>query len=153
MLGSQREGDQYGTLMAGYYSLISDREVLRGEAHLLMKEHKWSDYLEDTEVRESTKVYSILLGKRIRLSGGAEVTVYELVATAAGVELPNVKIGPDEANATLRRYGMKVRAGNPVSTGKWLIENNSHEVTRLLSDTPFAADWRGQLLRLDGAEK
>ncbi len=103
-------------------------------------------------MRESTKVYSILLGKRIRLSGGVEVTVYELVATAAGVELPGVKIGPDEANATLRRYGMKVKAARPVSDGKWLIQNTSHEVTRMFSDTPYAADWRGRLIRLDGAD-
>jgi hypothetical protein len=89
----------------------------------------------------------------MRLAGGSEVTVYELVAWAAGVEVPNTKMDPSEANATLKRYGMKVIAGKPVETGKWLIENNSHKVTRMMSYTPFSADWRGRLLRLDGAEK
>lgn len=145
--GSQRDGDQYGTLLAGAWSLITT-EVATTEAALLMIDgYDWSEHRENNEVDESDRALAALMGSLIRVHGSAEVSVNELVRVASGLEVDGVTLGTASAEAVLQRHGMRTE-------GKRLIlANGSNELQRLLSDTPFATNLRAVLLRMRGADR
>ena len=145
--GNQRDGDQFGTLLAGAWSLISDDEATQHQAEALIKRYDWTDIRDQGDTDESTRALMALMEAHVRIKGGAELTVYELVRAASGVETGITEINEVTADAILQRYGMRVR-------GDWLVlSNNSNELRRLMADTTFAADYRGVLLRVEGADK
>lgn len=147
--GSQRDGDQYGTLIAGAWSLFSTEEATLEQAHALIKKYDWGDYRENTETEESTKALNALMGRLVRHKGG-DVSVYELVERVA---LPNSAetMGVTEADADkiLRRHGMMVRRDEK----RLLVSNTSHALRELMAGTAYAADLKGQLLRVPDAER
>ena len=53
----------------------------------------------------------------------------------------------NDAEALLARYGMRLD-----DTGV-LISNNSNAITDLLKGSQYQADWRGQILRVEGITK
>lgn len=145
--GSQRDGDQYGTLMAGAWSLTHDGIATPEEARAWLDQYDWSEYLENADTEESVKALSALLEAQIRLGGGVTVNVYELVKRASGANVPALAIDVEQADAALQRHGMKIRGD------RLLLSNNSQELRRLVAGTPYEADLRGQLLRVKGADR
>lgn len=146
LFGSQRDGDQYGTLIAGAWSLISDDVATPAQAEAMIKEYDWSEHLEGADEDESSRALAALMEGKIRISG-VEITVYELVCEASGIQTEAVDMGARKADAILQRHGMRVK------DGYLIISNTSNEVRRLVADTPFAADLRGMLLRVPGADR
>lgn len=145
--GNQRDGDQFGTLLAGAWSLISDEEATVRQAEALINRYDWSDIRDQGDTDESTRALMSLMEAHVRIKGGAELTVYELVRAASGVETGITDINEMTADAILQRYGMRVR-------GDWLLmSNNSNELRRLMEGSTFEADYRGVLLRCQGADK
>lgn len=145
--GSQRDGDQYGTLLAGAWSLISTRVATREEALEMIDSYDWSEHRDLADSDESQKALAALMEAHIRITGGIDVTVYELVCAAAGHPTDVVDLDRSKADAFLMRHGMRVQDG-------WLlISNNSSELKRLMAGTTYEADLRGVLLRIPGAEK
>lgn len=152
--GSQREGDQYGALLAGAWSLVSDKEVKSGEAERMIDRYDWADYLENHEIEESTKALGALLGAHIWMPRGERATVCELVSCAVGRDAEDLGFNPKEANRTLRQYGMAVRHGGPdPSDCVLLVAYDWPERAKLLEGTPFVTDLKGQLLRIPGAAR
>jgi len=147
--GSVRDGDQYGTLLAGTWSLISDRVPTQEEAFELIDRYDWSEHREAHDVDDSERALGYLLESRVRVPGGVEVTVYELIREAAGKGDGSVQIGAAHADAMLQRFGMRLTEDNR----HVLLSNNSRTLKDLLADTPFAADIRGMLLRLVGVTR
>ena len=146
--GSVREGDQYGTLLAGCWSLMSSRLATPAEAAALIESFEWDEFRENIEVDESTKALGALLEAQIRIGGGTgSATVYEIVKAATGAVTAGVALTYCDADATLQRYGMRV-VGDDL-----LLSNNSHSLVDLLKGTPYGADWRGQLLRVPGVRR
>jgi putative DNA primase/helicase len=105
--GNQRDGDQYGTLLAGAWSLISSREATYAEAEALIKKYDWAEHVDANVIDEPTRARTALLGARIRHQGG-DVTVHELVTAAAGLATEGLTIDHKAANAVLKRHGMRV---------------------------------------------
>ncbi len=149
--GSVRDGDQYGTMLAGAWSLTSDRVATQTEAEEMIAGYDWSEHRDSSDSDESERALAALLESHIRLQGGAEVTVYELVRSAAGLGNLGTEIKEVAADSVLQRYGMKVlrRAGAP----RLVLSNGSQELRRLVAGSPFEADLRGLLLRLPGADR
>lgn len=145
--GNQRDGDQYGTLLAGAWSLISTKVASPEEAMEMIQGYDWSEHRDNAEADEGQRALSALLEAHIRSKGGVEVTVYELVCAAFGEPTEIVDLNQATANALLQRYGMKVKGD------RLLLSNNSDELRRLMSGSTFAADYRGVLLRVDGADR
>lgn len=144
---SQRDGDQYGTLMAGAWSLISREPVTLEKAREMIGRYEWQDLRDNSETDESQRALMALMEAHVRIKGGIELTVYELVRAACGVETGIAEINDLTADAILQRYGMRVR-------DNWLVlSNNSNELRRLMAGTTFEADYRGVLLRVEGADK
>lgn len=146
IFGSQRDGDQYGTLLAGAWSLISSELATPEQAETMIKNYDWSEHLEGADEDESARALMALMESKIRHSG-TEVTVYELVCAASGAPLPSLDLQPGAADAFLQRNGMRVK------DGFLIISNSSAEPKRLLGDSPYAADLRGMLLRVPGADR
>lgn len=145
--GSVREGDQYGTLLAGCWSLMSSEVATPEQAAALIDSYDWDEYRENLEVDESTKALAALLEAPVRLRGGDTATVYEIVLVAADRGAHGVPILKADAEAILQRHGMRIIDGN------LLLSNNSQALGDLLKHTPYAADWRGQLLRVAGVTR
>lgn len=146
VFGSQRDGDQYGALMAGAWSLISMEPATREQARSIYDAHNWGEIRDDSDSDESQRALSALMSALIRIKG-LDVSVYELIKCASGLATGIAEINEVTADATLQRHGMKLQGGHLV------LANGSVELKRLMQDTPFAADWRGVLLRVPGADK
>lgn len=151
VFGSVRDGDQYGTMLAGAWSLTSDRVASAAEADEMIRGYDWSEHRDGSDSDESERALAALLESHIRLQGGAEVTVYELVRSAAGFANSGTEIKEVAADSVLQRYGMKVvrRGGEH----RLVLSNGSQELRRLVAGSPFEADLRGLLLRLPGADR
>lgn len=145
--GSVREGDQYGTLLAGCWSLTSKELATPEQARKLIDGYDWEELRENTKVNESNLALSAILSAELRLPMGSTASVYEIVCKAAGRMVEGVSLTSSEANAVLGRAGIKVKDGNI------LLSNNSQRIVEVLRNTPYAADWKGQLLRVEGVKR
>lgn len=151
--GSQRDGDQYGAMLAGAWSLISTKVATEEQARQMIGRYDWAEYTETTEQEESAKALQTLLERQIRTNRG-DVSVYELVARSAGREGDGAWDGGREAAENiLRRHGMMIKwsGSKQVETSALLVANNHSELDRLMEGTPYAADVKGQLVRVPGA--
>lgn len=146
--GSQRDGDQYGTLLAGTWSLISPDLVTMDGALGMIDAYDWSEHRENNEVDEGERALAALMGALVRVNGGASVTVNELIRYANGREVAGVTLSSSaSAEAMLQRHGMRTEGG------ELILSNTSNELRRLMEGTPFEADLRGVLLRVRGAKR
>ena len=146
--GSQRDGDQYGTLLAGCWSLMSSRVATMDQAERMIDSFDWSEYRENAETDESTKALAALLECEIATANGRRMSVFEIVKVAGGDYVPSLDgLNDRDADSILQRYGMRVISGD------LLLSNNSTSLSNLMNETPFAADIRGQLLRVHGARR
>lgn len=144
--GSQRDGDQYGTLLAGAWSLVDDGLATLDMALSYVDQFDWSEHRESAETDEGERALATLMGALVRIPG-AEVSVNELIRRAEGLEVDGLTMQSPSAQAVLQRHGMR-------TDGKRLIlANNSIELKRLVEGTPFEADLRGVLLRVKGADR
>lgn len=144
---NQRDGDQFGTMLAGAWSLISTRVATPEEALQLIDRYDWSEHRDNADADEGQRALSALMEAHVRVKGGIEVTVYELVCAAFGAPTEMTDLTQATADAILQRHGMKVRGD------RLLLSNNSNELRRLMSGSPYEADYRGVLLRVAGADR
>lgn len=147
--GNQRDGDQYGTLMAGAWSLQSDALATPKQAREMLDAYDWDDHMEHAETDESQMALGALMGAMVSLQGGAKCTVHELVMLACGRAVPGAPdVGATEAGAALKRLGLKI-------DGPELLLSNRMvpALEEIMRHSQFAADLRGQLLRLPGARR
>jgi putative DNA primase/helicase len=147
--GSQRDGDQYGTLLAGAWSLTSRDLITLEAARAYMDQYDWSEHRENAEVRENERALAALMGSLIRVHGGADVTVNELIRVAVGQSVDGVSMIATSAEAVLQRHGMRTSEDGK----RLIISNGSAELRRLMEGTPFEADLRRVLLTLPGADR
>jgi putative DNA primase/helicase len=171
--GSQRDGDQYGALLAGAWSLVSTRVATLDEARAMIKRYDWGEYRENSDADESSKVLDAIMGKLVRTQRGADVTVFELVAAAAGRPVDGSGIEPRDAISVIGRLGLSVRwlvtrydkkKGGEVeaweeglnrepATAHLFVANRSPGLDELMSNTSYASDLRRQIERIPGSRK
>jgi len=151
-----RFGDQYGTLLAGAWSLISSRLATAGEAEAFVDQYDWTHFLEDSTGDggdEPDRAINAILQSRVRLPNGQQLTISDLIAAAHGK--PNKgapQVNVEGASHELKMCGIRVvpeKNGEPASL---LIEVGNQEITKMLKETPFQNGWDDQLRRFEGAE-
>lgn len=147
VFGSQRHGDQYGALLAGAWSLVSTEVATAEQARQMFSSYNWQELRDDHDADESQRALQALMEAHVRVKGGVELTVYELVKAASGHETGIAEINEITADAILQRHGMRLKSGYLV------MANGSKELGRLMQGSAFEADWRGVLLRIPGADK
>ena len=158
---SQRTGDQYGTLLAGAWSLMNTRVATEADAYQLIDANNWAAYREDAEQPDEERCLQHILQHPIRVEverievQTAKVfnrnmvvtrTIWELVeAVTAASESSDVP--PETAETHLGRIGVKVEGGRLV------VSNTAKGLQRILGDTAWAHNWGTVLSRLPDAQK
>ena len=147
---SQRTGDQYGTLLAGAWSLMNSRIATEADAYSLIDGNDWASYREEAEQPDEERCLQHILQHQLRVEGdrgnGYMRTVWELVELARGMA-SSMEIGPTSAETHLGRIGIRVEGD------RLLISNSALGIRRILTDTAWAHNWAMVLGRLPGAQK
>lgn len=144
--GSQRDGDQYGTLLAGAWSMMSSELITLEGAAAMIDSYDWSEHRENNDVDEGDRALATLMGALIRI-GSTEVSVNEIIRVACDLEVDGLTLGKAAAEAMLQRHGMRIEGK------RLLVSNTSDQLRALVAGTPFEADLRGVLLRVRGAHR
>jgi putative DNA primase/helicase len=148
----QRFGDQYGTLLAGAWTLEpgGGGEMTAAQAKKWVDSMDWENREVDDNDADEMKCVNRILQTILQLDGGRRIAVVELVlkAHAGNLHLMDGNgFSADEIETVLGRYGLKVM------DGKLAIANSSTNLQALLRDTPWAGNaYRQALRRLTGAE-
>lgn len=147
--GSRRTGDQIGTLLAGAWSLHSDRRISPEVAMKWIKSLNWGDLIETAPTRDEVRLLSQLTQSRVQISQGNGpslwLTVGRLMMGARGVD---EQLARDTAERELRQIGIKVSVRDQ-EDGFWI--SNTHSWIRgALGGTPWAKGWGAALGRLPG---
>lgn len=148
VLGSQRIGDQVGTLLAGAISLSRSDAITIDDAREWARLIDLSDAQEADDVSDEANCLNAILQTQVRFDyqrGSMQRALSELVMAASGKKAIGEDIYADECNAILSRFGLQV------DSGQLLVSNTHAELKRILRDTPWAAGWRRVLARLPGA--
>jgi len=145
---SQRLGDQYGTLLAGAWSLQSSEVATRDQAFALIDQNDWESYSQTTEVPDEKRCLQRILQQQIRVEADKVVTrtIGELVERTLGYS-NDLAVTKELAEATLGRNGIRADDGCVV------ISNTAEAIAAILSDTPWSNCWSTVLARLPGATK
>lgn len=148
----QRFGDQYGTLLAGAWTLRENGgdELSLEQAVTWIESMDWDSREVDATDADEMKCLNHVLQSMVQVDGGSRRTLLELVQMSAqGIIFaqPGQKDRPsDEVNTILGRYGLKVIGG------QLAVSNTSTALQALLKDTPWAGNaYRQALRRLEGA--
>jgi putative DNA primase/helicase len=147
---SQRQGDQYGTLLAGAWSLMNARVATEADARGLIEGNDWAAYKESAEQADEDRCLQHILQHQLRVEGdrgnGYMRTVWELVELARGTAT-SMEIGSGAAEAHLGRIGVKAEGD------QLLISNTAKGVRRILEGTPWTESWGTVLSRLPNAKR
>lgn len=146
---SQRLGDQYGTLLAGAWSLSSREVPTREQAWSLIEANDWTSYSQSVEVPDEQRCLDHILHRQLRVEGGERIvtrTVKELVDIAQH-HASDPQVTATEAQAVLGRHGIRA------DDGQMLISNTASALAAMLADTAWANCWPTVLARLPGAAK
>jgi putative DNA primase/helicase len=145
---SQRLGDQYGTLLAGAWSLQSREVPTRDQAFALIDQNEWESYSQTTEVPDEKRCLQRILQQQIRVEADKVVTrtIGELVDIATH-HAADADITSTIAQAVLGRNGIKA------DDGYVFISNTAEAIATMLRDTAWANCWSTVLARLPGAAK
>jgi putative DNA primase/helicase len=146
-LGEQRSGDQIGVLLAGAYSLVSDKVVTYAQAIEWIKKHDWSEERSLSNTRDEIQLVRHILDQKVRADFAGtilEQTVGELVMIACGREATDF-YGKDSANKALRKNGLKI---DVVENEMCLIiANQNDQIKRWLQSEPRWQRNHNKLLR------
>lgn len=146
---SQRQGDQYGTLLAGAWSLANSRPATIEDAYQLIDANNWDAYTEQTEADEERCLQHILQ-HQLRVEGDRgstyNRTVWELVELTRG-SATSMEITMTAAEAHLGRIGIKIESN------RIFVSNSAKGMRRILDGTAWADCYATVLGRLPAATK
>lgn len=144
---SQRLGDQYGTLLAGAWSLTSCATLTPEEARAYVSSLDLTGHGQDSLDPDEWQCLQHILSYQIRLEGGLPaMTVGELgqVVLHGGGE---GRVTAHAAKEVLKRHGIRVE---PFAK-QVQIANTHRELESMLRNTPWQVGWHRFLTRLKGA--
>ena len=143
--GTQRLGDQYGTLLAGAWCLTSGAVATEADALAMIDSYDWSEHKDGGDgLDDPAKALASVMEAKIRVSN-TDITVYEMLAAASGRAVGSSTLEVDTCVDVLRRNGIRIKGSEA------LFGTGSKSLKKLVEDTAYATDIRGQLLRVQGA--
>lgn len=150
--GDKRSADQVGALLAGAFSLTSNKEVTREYASEWMAKQDWTGFKSEDIDNDENQCLSHLFASSIRFElAGRAVTR----SIAEAVQAAQLSTATDdqlrervEVKSALQRHGIKIK------DGRAYIANKHPALERLFADTPWAgAKWRQQFERVEGHQR
>jgi putative DNA primase/helicase len=154
-LGTQRMGDQIGSLLAGVYSLHSDKEISYDAAVAWIKDKDWSDEKGLQGSNDEIRLVSHLVEQIVSVetdTGRHDRTVGELVNISKNeFDVIDKFVNATDADKQLRRIGFKVdlSGGEPLL----IVSNNSYWIRSKLANTAWPENHHTILARISGAHK
>jgi putative DNA primase/helicase len=148
---SQRLGDQYGTLLAGAWSLMSSEVPTDQQARDLIDQNDWEPYSQSTEVPDERRCIQRILQHQVRVEANDKTytrTLGELVEIAS-MQSADIDVSSGKAQSTLGRHGLRVDQ----QASLLQISNTAEALATILKDTPWGHSWATVLSRLPGATK
>jgi len=143
IVNEARLGEQYGTLLAGAYSLYSEEKITPKIAlEWLKKFGDWTAERQTASESDDVTITTRILDEVITISTGSGIkrkTVSELIQSCTGLFLP-------EVDEDLQRIGVRYAAG------KVVIAYNHKAIMRILHGTGYELNYHKILLRIDEAE-
>ena len=155
--GTQRHGDQYGTLMAGCWCLTNDVVATSEQADAMFAKYDFKEHAEDHGEDDASDALNAILNAKIRMPGSiGDITVFELIQESHPVRrLGNVDAVA--ADAALRRHGIRtvveLNEFGKTKCEHLLFGTGVPNLKELIKDSACSTDIRGQLLRLKDATK
>lgn len=152
---SRRTGDTLGVLLAGAWSLRSNKPATPDEADKFMADESWvkSAMSRNETDPEWQRALGHLAQQTIRVISGngrsEDVPVGELVAAATGQTSANHPVSPQDAITSLIRAGIKIlRDGDDILVA---LANTSSAVSTWFARTAWASGWLATIARSPGA--
>ena len=148
---SQRLGDQYGTLLAGAWSLMSSQAPTPDQARELIQQNDWEPYSQTTEVPDESRCIQRILQHQVRVETDEKThtrTLGELVEIAAH-QASDIDVTARKAQDTLGRHGLRVDQ----EAGQLFVSNTAEALASILRDTSWSHSWATVLSRLPGSVK
>jgi putative DNA primase/helicase len=147
-LGSQRLGDQVGTLLAGDYCLRYSNKLTLEEARKWVFDMDFTEAKEAEQASDEEKCLKAIIEHQLRFDsdrGMIQRSIAEIIgyASSRGGES---YITSKEANSILQRVGLRVESDC------LMVANNHSELSKVLQNTPWTSGWRRVLGRLKGAK-
>jgi putative DNA primase/helicase len=148
---NQRLGDQYGTLLAGTWSLLSDAPITDAQAREFIAANNWEPYRQADEIPDERRCIQRILQHQVRVEAERNTTssLGELLELALHRNT-DFHISAQLAQATLGRHGLKAEDGPDPGV---IVSNNAQAIASILRDTAWANCWPTVLTRLPGATK
>ena len=144
---SQALGDQYGTLLAGAWSLQSSVVPTQEQAQSLIDGTDWSNYRQATELADERRCLNRILQHQLRVETDERVltrSIGELIEIITAAS-PLDPISRRQAEDLLGRHGLRIQEG------LLLVSNTAEPVAQILADTAWGTSWSTILTRLPGA--
>ena len=144
--GNARHADQYGTLLAGSYSLVSDCLVHEDTAMSWIKRFDWTAYTEETEEDDSIEALNSILQVRLRV----EFEGSPFKTMSVGEAIDEVRLATQDMNGChdeLRRFGILVRNDH------FVVSNNSAAIAEAMRGKPWGTKWGKYLSRIPETKK
>lgn len=148
---SQRLGDQYGTLLAGAWSLMSSDVPTTEQARALIDQNDWEPYSQSTEVPDERRCIQRILQHQVRVETDDKTvtrTLGELVEIVSH-HSTDMDVSSRQAQESLGRHGLRVDQ----EAGQLFVSNTAEALASILRDTPWSHSWATVLSRLPGAIK
>lgn len=153
-LDNQRAGDQLGVLLAGAYSLFTDKLISFEDAVKWISEKDWSEERLSDSTRDEIKVLNKIIDSETSVEtpfGNKTRTIGELIMTVKGegekTDNEHEHVTQQIAKTWLKRLGIKVDANY------LLISDNSTHIRKVLSNTAYFGNYHTMLRRINEAEK
>lgn len=151
-LGRQRDGDQFGTLMAGVWCLTNNVAPSEVEAMKFLSQYDLSVFGagDSDNFDDSQAALDVVLGAVISngLPTGIKATVAQLIDHAVNGVQTNYGVSPSEAANALALHGIRQ---SPKGRKMLLFAKNHQELMGLVRNTDFEVALTDRLGRLPGA--
>lgn len=147
-LGSQRMGDQIGTLLAGAFAMNSVAKHTVEECRELIKGMDFSEAAEAESVSDENNCINEILQRQVRIELEVQGATTRSLGELVDIVTQNKTmqgIAPADANDVLARHGLRVENAH-----LW-VANTHAELAKTLRDTPWSSGHRRLLLRIEGA--
>lgn len=139
---SQRFGDQYGMLLAGYSILLQDEPITAAQALKLVEHVSLLEERQEAKTVDHEEALNTLQTKKISFERSGiryERTVAECLRDARG---------DIEVNEALQRLGIRV-SGDTVA----ISQSNTELESQIFRNTRWSLTWANSFSRLEGAKR
>jgi putative DNA primase/helicase len=149
--GDKRSADQIGTLLAGAFSLTSQKVITDTAAHDWMARQDWTGFQAEEVDSDERACLNHLLSATVRVEAGgfnSVVSIGEVIVAIVEGNSTSVTFNR-EAESALSRSGVRI----DLISRHILVANRHQALGRVFDSTQWPSKWHQQLERINGAEK